>query len=101
MSVAGEAALESLTQEIQYMFATKEQGIRYRLDGHDQRLTTKYDAAFDPEKKDGKSMRGYIVLYNKTVWWVDLVECQEETIFCGLKYSLGISDSYHFKDYEI
>ena len=60
MLMVGEAALESLTQEIQYMFATKDQGIRYRPDGHDQR-TAKYDATFDPDEKDGNNMGGYMV----------------------------------------
>ena len=69
MSVAGEAALESLTQEIQYMFETREQGIRYRSDGHDQ-LTAKYDAAFDPDAKDGKSMGGYLIkLFGGVISW--------------------------------
>ena len=40
--------------KMKYMFETKARGIRYRSDGHDQR-TTKYDAAFDPDEKDGKS----------------------------------------------
>jgi hypothetical protein len=51
------------------MFATKDQGIRYRSDGHDQ-LTSKYDAAFDPDEKDAKSMGGYMVkLFGGLISW--------------------------------
>ena len=54
------SAVDSLTQEIPYMYLTRERGIRYRSDGFDQ-LTAKYDAAFGPDAKDGKSMGGYVV----------------------------------------
>ena len=67
--MAGEDALDSLTQEIQYMFATKYMGIRYRSDRYDQ-FTAKYDAAFDPDEKDGKSMGGYLVkLFGGLISW--------------------------------
>jgi hypothetical protein len=69
MLLAGEDALDSLTQEIQYMFATKYMGIRYRSDRYDQ-FTAKYDAAFDPDEKDGKSMGGYLVkLFGGLISW--------------------------------
>lgn len=60
MSTAGNAAMEGAMKNLHYMYGTKDRGIRYRSDGHDQ-ITAKYDAALDRDVKDGKSMGGWII----------------------------------------
>ena len=60
MSVGGNAAMDSAMQCIHYMYSTRHRGIRFRSDGCDQ-LTAKYDAALDPDVKDGKSMGGWCI----------------------------------------
>jgi hypothetical protein len=60
MSVGGNAAMDSAMQCIHYMYSTRHRGIRFRSDECDQ-LTAKYDAALDPDVKDGKSMGGWSI----------------------------------------
>ena len=70
MSVAGNEAMDEVMRTAHYMHGTRELGIRYRLDGHNQ-LTAQYDSSFDPDAKGGKITEGWIIkIFGASIAWL-------------------------------